>query len=90
MILLIFLHGLRVSELAELTWGQFALDQGDFHVRRKKCGKDSTHPLSIKEIQVLRKLQRLSRLREAQSKIQKRVVSLLGFWKWAYRTISPE
>ncbi|MDZ4057914.1 MAG: tyrosine-type recombinase/integrase [Polynucleobacter sp.] len=57
-ILVMYRHGLRVSELVELTWEQFDFEQGVLHVRRKKRGKDSTHPLSTQEIRALRKLQR--------------------------------
>lgn len=57
-LLVMYRHGLRVSELVELTWEQLDLDQAVFHVRRKKRGKDSTHPLSTQEIRALRKLQR--------------------------------
>jgi integrase len=60
MILLAYRHGLRVSELINLRWDQFDLDQGFFHVRRVKNGVPSTHPLTGSEIRALRKLKRLA------------------------------
>jgi integrase len=36
-------HGLRASELCELTWNMIELDSGRIHVRRAKNGVDSTH-----------------------------------------------
>jgi integrase len=47
MILLAYRHGLRVSELIALRWDQFDLDQGFVHVRRRKRGLPSTHPLTV-------------------------------------------
>jgi type 1 fimbriae regulatory protein FimB/type 1 fimbriae regulatory protein FimE len=57
MILLAYRHGLRVSELIALRWDQFDLDQGFVHVRRRKRGLPSTHPLTPAEIRALRRLQ---------------------------------
>jgi Phage integrase family len=51
-------HGLRASELCELTWNMIELDSGRIHVRRAKNGVDSTHPLTGKEIRALRQLRR--------------------------------
>src|SRR4051794_33563793 len=45
MILLAYRHGLRVSELVALRWEQVNLKQGLLHVRRRKNGSPSTHPL---------------------------------------------
>jgi type 1 fimbriae regulatory protein FimB/type 1 fimbriae regulatory protein FimE len=58
MILLAFRHGLRASELVELTWPQVELDAGRIHVTRAKNGTPSTHPLTGKEIRALRQLRR--------------------------------
>ena len=58
MILLAFRHGLRVSELVALRREQVDLNQGVLHVRRRKNGSPSTHPLRGPEIRALRKLAR--------------------------------
>ena len=58
MILLAYRHGLRVSELIALRWEQVDLKQGLLHVRRRKNGSPSTHPLRGPEIRALRKLAR--------------------------------
>jgi type 1 fimbriae regulatory protein FimB/type 1 fimbriae regulatory protein FimE len=58
MILLAYRHGLRVSELIALRWEQVDLGQGMLHVRRRKNGTHSTHPLRGPEIRALRKLAR--------------------------------
>jgi integrase len=47
-ILIAYRHGLRASELCELTWNMIELDSGRIHVRRDKNGVDSTHPLTGK------------------------------------------
>jgi integrase len=46
--LIAYRHGLRASELCELTWNMIELDSGRVHVRRAKHGLDSTHPLTGK------------------------------------------
>ena len=58
MILLAYRHGLRVSELIAFRWEQVDLKQGVLHVRRRKNGSPSTHPLHGPEIRALRKLAR--------------------------------
>ena len=58
MILLAYRHGLRVSELTALRWEQMDLTQGMLHVRRRKNGTPSTHPLHGPEIRALRRLKR--------------------------------
>lgn len=58
MILLAFRHGLRPSELVSLRWEQVDLKDGLLHIKRKKNGNPSTHPLHGPEIRALRKLKR--------------------------------
>jgi type 1 fimbriae regulatory protein FimB/type 1 fimbriae regulatory protein FimE len=57
-ILMAYRHGLRASELAELRWDQVDFDHGLLHVRRKKNGMPSVHPLSGDELRALRVLRR--------------------------------
>lgn len=58
MILLAYRHGLRVSELVALRQEQVDLRQGILHVRRRKHGLPSTHPLRGPEIRLLRQVLR--------------------------------
>ena len=58
LILLMFRHALRVSELIALRWEQADLKQGLLHVRRIKNGLPSTHPLRGVELRALRQLKR--------------------------------
>lgn len=51
-------HALRVSELTALRWDQVDLAQGLLHVRRRKNGNPSTHPLHGPELRGLRRLKR--------------------------------
>lgn len=57
-ILLAYRHGLRVGELVELRWDQVDLQRGTVHVNRKKNGEAATHPMSGRELRVLRQLKR--------------------------------
>jgi type 1 fimbriae regulatory protein FimB/type 1 fimbriae regulatory protein FimE len=58
MILVGYRHGLRVSELVSLRWGQIDLDTGLIKVSRLKNGLSCEHPLFGPEIRALRKLKR--------------------------------
>ncbi len=58
MILIAYRHALRVSELTALRWDQVDLTQGLLHVRRRKNGTPSNHPLHGPELRALRRLQR--------------------------------
>ena len=58
MLLLAYRHGLRVSELVALRWEQVDLQGGVLHVRRRKNGLATTHPLYGPEIRALRALTR--------------------------------
>jgi integrase len=60
LILLGYRHGLRVAELVGMTWQQIDLKTGLMHVKRKKNGTPSTHPLSATELKELKKLQKQS------------------------------
>jgi type 1 fimbriae regulatory protein FimB/type 1 fimbriae regulatory protein FimE len=58
MILMAYRHGLRASELINLTWRQVDLDAARLRVLRAKGSEDGVHPLSGREIRALRSLQR--------------------------------
>jgi type 1 fimbriae regulatory protein FimB/type 1 fimbriae regulatory protein FimE len=58
LILIVYRHGLRVSELVSLRWDQVDLQQGLLHVTRRKHGIASVHPLRGPELRALRRLQR--------------------------------
>jgi type 1 fimbriae regulatory protein FimE len=58
LILLMFRHGLRVSEISTLRLDQVDLQQGLLHVTRLKNGLPSTHPIRGIELRALRQLQR--------------------------------
>jgi integrase len=58
MILLAHRHALRVLELVSLRWDQVRLQEAQIHVYRLKRGYDSVHPLTGKELRMLRQLQR--------------------------------
>jgi integrase len=58
MVLIGYRHGLRAAEIADLEWSQVEFGRNaSLHVRRKKGGTPSTHPLRRDEIQALRALQ---------------------------------
>ena len=58
MVLVAYRHGLRVSELVTLRWDAIDFGHGRMHVSRTKSGSPSVHPLSGRELRVLRRLQR--------------------------------
>ncbi|MFQ5936737.1 MAG: tyrosine-type recombinase/integrase [Acidiferrobacterales bacterium] len=58
LILLIFRHGLRVSEAVTLQWTQIDLEKGLLQVQRLKNGMPSAHRLLDVELRALRRLQR--------------------------------
>ena len=55
-IYMMFYHGLRVSELIFLKWGQICLKNAIIHINRAKNGVPSIHPLKKNEIKLLKKL----------------------------------
>src|SRR5499433_99471 len=58
LMLLSYRHGLRVSELVALRWGQIDLKAGLLHVNRNKNGIASVHPLRGPELRALRLMKR--------------------------------
>lgn len=58
LILLMYRHGLRVSEAIDLRWDQMNLRSGQVHINRLKNGKPSTHYLEGDELRALRRLRR--------------------------------
>lgn len=56
MLLVAYSHGLRVSELVNLTWTQIDFDAGNIYLDRIKNGIPGTHPMRSKEIRALRKI----------------------------------
>lgn len=60
-ILLMYRHGLRVSEATALRWAQIDLKMGLMHVNRLKHGVPSTHPISARESRLLHSWKRNSK-----------------------------
>jgi integrase len=60
MVLLAYRHGLRAAEVADLRWEQIDFKTAYLHVRRVKNGTPSTHPLTGRELRLLRRHQRAS------------------------------
>jgi integrase len=58
MVLLAWKHGLRAVELVNLRWDAVDFDAGTIHIGRAKKGTPGTHPLSGRELRILRKLKR--------------------------------
>jgi len=58
LILVMFRHGLRVSEAIDLRWDQVNFKAGSIHINRLKNGKPATHYLESDELRALRRLRR--------------------------------
>lgn len=58
LILMMFYHALRVSEVVNLRWEQIDFNQSILHVKRVKRGVDSTHPLRAVEVRALRRIKK--------------------------------
>lgn len=58
LILMMYRHGLRVSEVSRLRWESIDLQAALIHVRRLKRGVSSSHPLHGPELRALRQLKR--------------------------------
>jgi type 1 fimbriae regulatory protein FimE len=58
LLLVMYRHGLRVSEAISLRWDQVDLKAGHLAVQRLKNGVASTHPLRGPELRALRQLRR--------------------------------
>jgi type 1 fimbriae regulatory protein FimE len=58
LLLLMYRHGLRVSEATALRWEQVDLRAGLLYVHRLKNGVPSTHPLRGPELRALKQLRR--------------------------------
>ena len=58
LLLLMYRHGLRVSEAISLRWDELDLKAGHLAVVRLKNGVSSTHPLRGPELRALRQLRR--------------------------------
>ena len=56
LVMLMYAHGLRVSEAVSLRWEQVRLDEQQIYVARRKNGKASTHRLEGRELRALRAL----------------------------------
>lgn len=54
LILLMFRHGLRVTEACAMTLAQVDLESRVLHVARLKKGLSTTHPLRAEELRVIR------------------------------------
>ena len=57
-ILMMWRHGLRVSEACGLQWADVSFEDAILYVRRAKGGEHGTHPIADDEIAALRTLQR--------------------------------
>ena len=60
MILMAYRHGLRVSEVVDLTWDRISFEQATVWVDRAKGSKSGMHPISGTELRALRQLRRES------------------------------
>jgi integrase len=60
MLLVAYRHGFRASEVCDLEWSAIDFVRAEMHVRRRKGGKPSTHPIRGDELRELRKLRKES------------------------------
>jgi len=60
LILMMFRHGLRVTEACNLRWDQVDFKRGQIHINRLKNGRAATHYLEGDEMRGLRRLKRES------------------------------
>jgi len=58
LILMMFRHGLRVSEAIALRWDQVDFKKAKIHINRLKNGEPATHPIRGPVLRALRQLQR--------------------------------
>lgn len=58
MILMMYRHGLRVSELIRLQWGDVDWSESHIYIKRLKRGKDSNQWIEGKELRLLRQHKR--------------------------------
>jgi type 1 fimbriae regulatory protein FimB/type 1 fimbriae regulatory protein FimE len=58
MILVAYRHGLRASEICELSWDAIDFHAATMHVTRKKHGQAATHQVRGDELRALRKLEK--------------------------------
>ena len=58
MILVAYRHGLRAAELVALQWHAIDFNRAEIHVARVKGSASSTHPLTGRELRMLRRRQR--------------------------------
>lgn len=58
MILVAYRHGLRVSELIDMTWDRIDFERAEIFVERLKGSKSSMQPIEGDELRQLRRLQR--------------------------------
>jgi type 1 fimbriae regulatory protein FimB/type 1 fimbriae regulatory protein FimE len=58
LLLMLFSHGLRLTEALRLTFRHVDLDRGIIHIKRRKGGVDGDHKLRGREIRALRRLLR--------------------------------